>query len=174
MSSHTYYQEESFVGIRESLHRNPSVTTGITLGIIVVAFAAIFWQARENRPNFLPAKSFYTVDDGKTWFIDEADKTPPFDHNGQQAVRIFIYKCGENGTPFAGYMERYTPEGVKKIKEANSKGEPPDMDTLELIYHTCLEVKRPGEEKWALRSVVAPSLEATRRTGVPAATGTIG
>ncbi|CAN5572249.1 hypothetical protein BH10PLA1_BH10PLA1_12250 [soil metagenome] len=150
MASNTYYQEESFVGIRESLHRNPSVTTGITLGIIVVAFAAIFWQARENRPNFAPAKSFYTVDDGKTWFIDESNKTIPFDHNGQQAVRVYVYQC-VGGKPFAGYMERYSEEGLKKLQEANSKPEPPDIDTLELIYQSCLEVKKPGDAKWVLR-----------------------
>ena len=86
------------MGIRETLNKNPSITTGVTIGIIVVALVAIIYQAMGNRPNLTPPRLYYTTDDGKNWFDEEASKIPPFDHKGAQAVRVYVFKCGPDGT----------------------------------------------------------------------------
>lgn len=141
--------EESIVGIRETLNRNPSITTGVTIAIIVVALGAILWQARQG--GIPTAKAFYTVDDGATWFVDDAGKVVPFDHKGKQAVRVYIYKCAE-GKPFAGFLERYTPEAAQKLAET-PKGGNVDPGINEELYMTGIEVKQPGAAgKWLGRS----------------------
>ena len=117
-SNHFNSEEESLVGIRESLNKNPSITTGVTIGIIVIALLAIVWQMWSSRPNINNIKSFYTVDDGKTWFEDQATKNPPFDYKGSPAYRAYVFKCGDSGKPFVAYMERFTPDALKKLEAA--------------------------------------------------------
>jgi hypothetical protein len=152
----TAQKKESPVGIRETLNKNPSITTGVTIGIIVVALIAIIYQAFfYGRPNLSPPRSFYSTDDGKTWFDAEADKIPPFDHNGAQAVRVFVFRCGEKGTPFVGYMERYTPEAAKKMAELSTAGSTDDPMVMEQLQMTGVEIKKPGDAKWYLRNTPA-------------------
>ncbi len=136
------------MGIRETLNKNPSITTGVTIGIILVAIGAIVWQMMSGRPTVGNYKSYFTVDDGKSWFEDAATKNPPFDHNGQPAYRCFVFKCGENGTPFVAYMERFTPEVLKKLEAANpSQNDPMDVESG-------MELKKPGDPKWVVRSTL--------------------
>lgn len=139
------------MGIRETLNKNPSITTGVTIGIIVVALIAIIWQAMGNRPNLKPPRIYYTTDEGKSWFDEEASKIPPFDHKGGQAVRVYVYKCGTDGKPFAGYLERYTADAAKKM-EALTKGGTDDPMALEQIQTNGIEVKKVGGPKWIMRN----------------------
>jgi hypothetical protein len=148
----TISEEESLVGIRESLNKNPSITTGITIGIIVVAIVAIGWQMMSSRPNINNIKSFYTVDDGANYFEDKAVLNPPYDYKGQQAVRAYVFKCGESGKPFVAYMERFTPDALKKLESAKSDPNGGDPMLMENLYATGMEVKKPGGAKWVLRS----------------------
>jgi hypothetical protein len=144
------------VGIRETLNKNPSITTGVTIGIIVVALVAIIYQAFfYGRPDLSPPRSFYSIDDGKTWFDDDANKIPPFAHEGGQAVRVFVFKCGEKGAPFVGYMERFTPEAAKKMTELSKTGSPDDPMAIEQLQMTGVEIKKPGDPKWHLRNTPA-------------------
>lgn len=138
------------MGIRETLNKNPSITTGVTIAIIVVALIAIIYQAIGNRPNLKPPRLYYTIDDGKTWFDEEANKIPPFEHKGGQAVRVYVYKCGEKGQPFAAYMERYTADAAKKMAEFVKTGNDDPM-LIEQIQNTGVEVKKVGSSKWVLR-----------------------
>jgi hypothetical protein len=140
------------VGIRETLNKNPSITTGVTIGIIVIAIAAIVWQMMSGRPNINNIQSFYTVDDGATWFADKAIKNPPFDHDGQQAVRCYVFKCGDKGKEFVGYMERFTSDALKKMEDAKAHPDNSDPMLMEDLYTTGMEVKRPGNGKWVLRT----------------------
>ena len=140
------------MGIRETLNKNPSITTGVTIGIIVVALLAIVWQMWSSRPNIGNLKSFYTVDDGKTWFEDAATKNPPFDYKGQPAVRAYVFKCGDNGQAFVAYMERFTPDALKKLEAATANPAQTDPMAMENLYTTGMEIKKPGGAKWVLRT----------------------
>jgi len=140
------------VGIRESLNKNPSITTGVTIGIIVIALLAIVWQMWSSRPNINNIKSFYTVDDGKTWFEDQATKNPPFDYKGSPAYRAYVFKCGDSGKPFVAYMERFTPDALKKLEAAAANPTTSDPMAMENLYTTGMEIKKPGGPKWVLRT----------------------
>ncbi len=143
------------MGIREKMNQNPGVTTGVTIGVIVIALAFIIWQLLPNRGPKIPTKAFYTVDDGATYFADDIKKIPPFDHEGKQAVRAYVFKCG--GKEFVAYLERYTPQAKARLEKAreeaakNPDAAPPDMMMPDLM-ESGIQVKKPGQGRWVVQS----------------------
>ena len=147
------------MGIRETLNRNPSIATGTTLAIIVIAVAFIVYSYSQGGASSAkqPTKAFFSVDDGKNWFEDDIAKLPPFDHEGKEAVRVMLFRCG-NGKPFAGYLERYTAEVKKQLEEARSAStgpggkaparSPQDIASLAVIMKMGKEIKKPGDATW--------------------------
>lgn len=146
------------MGIREKLNQNPGITTGITIGIIVIALGAIAWQLFGGGDNFSPiTQMYYTTDDGQTYFADDANKMSPFEKDGKEAVRCYVFKCSD-GKPFVAYLERLSKEARPKyeaaIKAQQNAGENnPGAGVIdaEMILMEWTEVKRPGDSKWVLR-----------------------
>lgn len=139
------------MGIREKLNRNPAITTGATIAVIVIALIFIGMQMFGSRGPAIPTQAYYTIDDGKTWFADDIKKVPPFDHNGQQAVKVYIYKCGD-GEPFVGHLERYTPEAKAKVEASRNQppGQPGAMPPMMMdLEFQGREVKKPGDANWS-------------------------
>jgi hypothetical protein len=128
------------MGIRQRMNEKPGVTMGVLGGIVVVAVGLIVMQVLANRKTFkstLP-DLYYTVDDGKTFFAANSKNVPPFDYQGKQAVRAYVFRC-PNGKTFVGYVERYN-EAAHKLMLAG-KG---TIDTQ--VFGR--ELKKPGETKW--------------------------
>jgi hypothetical protein len=140
------------MGIREQLNENPRITTGITAAIIVIVLAWLLWPRGAGAPGGGggtggAGQLFYTTDDGKTWFPDDAQKIPPFKKDGQDAVRAVVYKCG--GKTFVNHMERYTPEGQKQLAAAQAKsGSDAAAALMTPVAETAMEVKSPGDKEW--------------------------
>jgi hypothetical protein len=88
-------------------------------------------------------QSFFTADDGKTWFAEDASKLTPFDHDGKEAVRAHVFVSG--GKKWVAYLERCTPEG-RKAMEAVEKN---PGATAQMRGVAMMEVKRPGETTWS-------------------------
>ena len=140
------------MGIRETLNENPRLTTGITVAIVIVVLLFIVYQIHSGAtqgsgPSFSGRQYYYSDDDGKTYFPDDANKVPPFDHKGKEADRARVYKC--DGKTFVNHLERYTPEGKKKMETLISKaqpvGDPTASEGIEVIGK---EYKRPGDKEW--------------------------
>lgn len=139
------------MGIRESLNKNPTVVTAATALIIVVAVVFIILQLAGggggSQTTGTPEQAWYTVDDGETWFADDAKKIPPFQHEGKEAVRIYLYTCDNGKTPFPGLLERFTPAGKKKQEELLARiesGQPgAEMAFIEDSAYNEKEVKKP-------------------------------
>ena len=117
-------------------------------------------------------QAFYSVDDGATWFADAESKLAPFDHDGKQAVRAYVYQC--DGKQFVAYVERYTKEGLAAAEAKKSgSGYRPDARTINLLTAKGREVKRPGDAKWVNKSDRAASALLTPKCpggdGTPAA-----
>ncbi len=137
------------MGIRESLNQNPAVTTGVTIGIIVLALIIILYQAfggggPTGGSSGGGGKLFFTDDDGKNYFADDASKIPPFDHGGKTAVRAYVFSC--NGKQFVSYLERYNADAKKKMEAAKAAGK--DTVAMQSIQMGGMEVKRPGDKDW--------------------------
>jgi len=133
------------MGIRETLNKNPGLTTGGTIAIIVLAVGFIIYQVSDTGAPGVATESFYTIDDGKTWFADDVNKIPPFDKDGKPASRVYVYKCAD-GKPFVSHLERYTAEGKKAMEAAQNANDPNNPMLMEEVMSTNMEVKKPGSD----------------------------
>jgi hypothetical protein len=142
------------VGIRQTINENPAITAAATGAIILAAIIFIIVEALPHHPKAgPPGKLFYTDDDGKTWFPDDAMKVPPYtDTNGKDAVLAYVYKCGENGQSFVGYMLKYTPDGVQRMQKQMSAPNTRMMDIPPVAFSDTM-VKKPGDpdSAWVTR-----------------------
>ena len=103
-------------------------------------------------------RAFFTVDDGKTWFIDAASQLAPFQHDGKEAVRAYVIEC--NGKRFVNHLERYTPDGKQamlRLRDIVKHGPPPGQ-LVAAAQQRGREVKRPGDTTWTATN--APTADA--------------
>lgn len=139
------------MGLRETLNEKPGIALGAAGGVIVLALFFIIRSFMGDGPSTggsgNVAKAWFTVDDGKTWFSDDEKNIPPYDKDGKQAVRAYIF-VKEGGKPYCGYLERYTPDGKKRREEMLKNPEKVDIVVAETTMFTDREVKKPGEKDW--------------------------
>jgi hypothetical protein len=135
------------MGIRETLNKNKKVAVAITVSLLALAGGLGYYLNRAGPEEAVAQKTVYfTDDDGKTWFVDEADKLYPFDHNGKTAYRVQLFQCGATGKPEAVYIQRIEEQALKKAEEAKAAGKP--RAEIEMIYESKLLVKKPGGTQW--------------------------
>ena len=147
------------MGIRVTLenHKHATLT-----GTVLVVLASIFWiRWSQSTPSAPFAKrAYYSVDDGRTWFADDVNQLSPFDHDGQTAVRAYVWQC--HGKKFVSFLERRTPEAKQKLQALRAKG-PVNIDAQQAIDLAGLQVKKPGDSKWCFEndpkfsSITAPA-----------------
>jgi hypothetical protein len=146
------------VGLRETLNENPGLTTAATAIIILTALGFGLWQfmrgsgAGGSATSGGPARAYFTIDDGKTWFEDSLAKLPPFQHDGKTAYRARLFTCDGGKTKFVGYLERFTPEMRAHIESLQKGG--PGTIPMESQESGGIEVKKPGtgDKGWVKRS----------------------
>ena len=127
------------MGVREWMDTHRGATTAIVVLLVLLAVGAIVAQVMANRkayPSGMP-DSYFTIDDGKTFFVAGSENIPPFDYKGQPAVHAYVFQCG--GKKFVGYMDRYTPEARsvdsrrkayaadRALRPGNEKARRPDL-----------------------------------------------
>jgi hypothetical protein len=141
--------------IREKLGERPAIGIGLAVVLIVVAIGVIGYQlfGSGNSAVGIAAKAFYTDDNGKTFFKDDAFKIVPFDHNGKQAYRADVFK-GDDGKEFVGLMYRHTPVGKNQMQSyISNKSWKTDREgtLLRGIEQRGMQVKPVGadEKAWA-------------------------
>lgn len=138
------------MGLRETLNQKRGLTTTIALLLTVAAIGFMLMQmGLAGDSSAVESQGYFSSDDGKTFFVDGADKLPPFEHNGQQAVRAHLYTCGEGKGVFVGYLSRYTAEALSKLNAA--KGTPDYDRVVDQALADGFEVKRPGDPNWVKR-----------------------
>lgn len=127
------------MGAREWMSNHPKVAISIGCGVVAMAIGLIVAQVLAGRHHYPsgPPSDYFTVDDGKTYFIAGDDNVPPFDHDGQQAVRAYVFQCG--GKQFVGYLERFTPKYHDAVV---AHGVTPEA------VRFGREIKHPGETTW--------------------------
>ena len=135
------------MSLREQLLNNAG-RVKVLFACIILIFATIIAMEllglRHPRPKGLN-QAFYSDDDGKTWFLDDAVKISPFDHGGRQACRAVIFRCAD-GNLFVGYLARYSDAQRTQIRNQLSKD--PSSVSFLLASMAMSEMKKPGEAKW--------------------------
>jgi hypothetical protein len=159
------------MGILEAINRHPRRVSVALGAVILISGTVIASQMRGGAGAVLAKHAYFTDDDGKSFFVDDASNIPPFDHNGKEAVAAHVFATGHD-SPFVGYMERaVTPaarDGIEKAREEllqDAAKQAVPMPSSELIQRIRqnTEVKRPGDTKWiaatskAVRAIYAVS-----------------
>lgn len=135
------------MGLAEVHEKHPQVVMSTIIGAIVIILIVIAVQVMPSRAKNLAAQAYFTTDDGRTWFADDSTKIAPFDHNGQQAVRCYVFKTAD-GTK-AVYLEKYSDKGKAALAQAAaSSGGTTAAGGLDLLAHNEELVKRPSDSQW--------------------------
>jgi len=110
---------DEFVGavmsVREIIENQRNIVLVVALAAIAGARIPHISKVASAVRNITDAElreAYYTIDDGTTWFVDDAQKIPPFDHNGKTAYRRANVCRGEREV-VSGYLERYTRRAQK-------------------------------------------------------------
>jgi hypothetical protein len=131
------------LGIREKMNEKQGVIVCIASAIIVGAAIVSILKARDQDRPPIPSRAFYTVDDGKTFFVDDINNISPFEHDGRTAYRCYVFSCDGGKTKFVGRLERYTSQGKAEaedlLKHHVSLGMP-----LKRFVSMETEIKAPG------------------------------
>jgi hypothetical protein len=146
---------------RSLASRHPRAAVALSLLVIAASAAWLtwfFWPMPTARP---PTRAWYTVDDGATWFADDAERIPPFEHDGKQAVRLHLFTCDGGKTAFVGYLQKIPEETFAQLRRRGV--DPATIDDDVLAGENGWLCKRPGAENpWvssrddtAYRGVVA-------------------
>src|SRR5690242_6366191 len=73
--------------------------------LAAVTAAALLWSVGNGglrAAKLSNAKSWYTSDNGSTWFADDLSKLPPFEKDGKTVSRVYLYSCPGETKPFVG------------------------------------------------------------------------
>jgi len=117
---------------------------------IIMLLATITLTVVNSRSDGIPQikYAFYSDDDGQSYFRDDVNKLFPFDHNGKQAYRAYIFHTG-GGKPFVGYLERINDNAMAKLRSLQSQPQTPEGVTqIDLVRAAGLEARTPGAIQW--------------------------
>jgi hypothetical protein len=136
------------MSIREKLNESRTLSITVAAVVFAIALVLIFRQLHEASPHRpgLPSKTFYSDDDGKTWFLDEFMKITPFDHNGHPAYKAVVYRCN-GGTPAVAYLEKFSDSQQAAMKEISPENVR-DYTGRFMSFQEELDVKKPGSNHW--------------------------
>jgi hypothetical protein len=136
------------MGIRERINDNPRTAVIVAAAVLVIACAFVALQFSGASTGAPATKAFFTIDDGKTWFVDDATRIAPFQRDGKEAVRAYVFDC--NGQRFVNHVERYTPEGRRAVEAALKAGDSGQQTEVPAqLRLSGAEVKKPGAKQWA-------------------------
>ena len=139
------------MGIRETLNQNrlPTVLVAVVAVGVAMTWAVLRVKNSGGNDPIPSGRCWFTIDDGRSWFADDARKLAPFEHQGKLAVRCYVYTCDGGKTKFVTHLERYSPEAKRAIKERaeNRQVAAPMMGS----FAAGVEVKAPGapDSSWA-------------------------
>jgi hypothetical protein len=137
------------LGVRELINRNNQLMMGVAIAGVALALVSIIilWRHREGPPVLgAGVQAFFSDDDGKTWFPDDATKIPPIDHNGKPAYRALVYRRGDSAS-FVSCLESFPPE-VKTHIEQKAGSNLLDLQNAEFAAASQMLIKKPGAAHW--------------------------
>ena len=111
------------MSVMETIRARPRMTSAVAVVVLLIALMRILFQLFGGPTNATGRnQAFYSDDDGKSWFIDDSRKGPPFDHHGRPAYLAVVCRTG-GGKLFVASLQEYS-EGTKaKIEAAHDSAE---------------------------------------------------
>jgi hypothetical protein len=151
----------TMVAVRKQLQGNKIglILAGIMF-ILAIAIATTYFLTHGTRINSYV--TFYSDDDGKTYYRDSIYNLPPYEHDGKVANRAVVFTDGSQ--TFVGYLERYTPDTRKKLQDVYDSNPGEHFKAVQAmaamqIYYSGTEWKLPGPgHQWTLRARGSPTV----------------
>jgi hypothetical protein len=114
-------------------------TAMIVVPLAVLCLAITLWRLSAGaNPSGAVAKTYYSDDDGATWFIDSGNRIMPFDHHGKPAVGAALF-VDAKGKQVVGYLIRHSAAAREAFKRAKAAGRGIESVNVQPM----LEAKRP-------------------------------
>jgi len=150
-------------GVRERLRSRQGLVIVAVLALSAYAVWTLVQQAHSGPPD--QSTSYYSVDDGQSYFSDSASKLPPYDYGGKQAVRAHVFDC--DGDHYVAYLTRYTADAIAvmqktmELEKQDPNHAPATLGASRAALNS-VEYKIPGDAKWTR---VRPKLTRKRKDG---------
>jgi hypothetical protein len=145
--------EEHFVSVRLLINRHRNTVLVMVVAVVGIC-AWVTWSNAHPTAGPTPAATgFFTVDEGKTLYVDDLRAMMRLDKDGKRVARAYLYRCG-NETPVVGYLERYTEKWWALREKYRDEPQPPPgvppkwVGDFAALGASALEVKRPGDSDW--------------------------
>ena len=137
------------------INKSPKIAYGVVAALAVVV-ASVAWSQFRSPPEL--TRSWFTIDDGKTYFADDITKVPPFTKDLKTVYGCEVFTCDGGKTTFVGFLVRYRDGAEQELKSlvkpaASSGTEMEDyFARRNAIEVRTREVKRPqtGDNGWVL------------------------
>ena len=160
------------MSIRDLINQKSGLVASVAVVILVVSLGFTLYQFKGPAKPEVANASWYSTDDGASWFKDKPNKMP-FEVEGKPAYRAYVFDDG-SGKPFVGYLERYSPQfinGAMNMFRLRSVPMSPEDQHAAIVQMgtTKLELKRAGRP--ASEWIQASSAAAQSLTTVAARSG---
>lgn len=148
--------------VRETINEYRRMVIGMLVTAVAIAIALAFYfsiGSKNSHAGSGPPQEWFTTDDGRTWFADDARKFPPYEYQGKTAYRCRVWTCDDGKSSFVSHLERY-PAAVKKKLESMQLQDARDSFEIRMI-----EVKPPltGDRGWVeIRNPAAEAITTPR------------
>lgn len=142
------------MGVREVMNEKRGLSAAIIVVIVAAAIGLGFYRSSADHPaDRLEGKGgFFSDDDGVTWFEADDQKIPPWDHNGKQAVRAYVFTCDGGKTKYVLFLERYKPEAKRMMEQSRTAKSGTSANLSAMAISSLVEVKLPkGKGDWVPR-----------------------
>jgi hypothetical protein len=126
------------MALREAMEKYRTTAIAVAAGMILITLLSV-WHSLAP-PKKMSTQSFFSTDDGKTFFADSSSRIPPFDHDGKPAYGCYVFTNDGGKTKYVGWLFRYTDEGKRRLEQSRTH---PGGVVGSSIYE-CIEVKAPG------------------------------
>ncbi len=132
------------MNLRESLGKNSTPAAAVAGAALLLSLFSIIRQVSSNTPPAPANKEFFSDDDGKTWFTSNSLTAFPFAHDGKQAYRARVFRCGSK--LFCGYLEAL-PDQVREGINSLPDNWQARLSALQSASDQIM-VKKPGGTDW--------------------------
>jgi hypothetical protein len=137
--------------LRELIEKNKKVVLAI-LPVVVLASLLLGWHNlhRDDLTGSI-SRTFFSDDDGKTYFAEDASKGLSFDHDGKPAYRAFVYHSGSRGT-YVGLLARPCGDDSPTQNTHRPVTHVPVPTGGAKTIPVAFDIKKPGDAKWVVNS----------------------
>ena len=134
------------MGIRQKLNNASKGVVALVIIFVLGVYGVVAWEIRRPAAGgHANVRSYYTLDEGKTYFADDGALFPPFDYEGGQAVRCYVFTSPSSGE-FVAYLEKFSPEMKELLEKPSDPTHPGAAPPIN--YAAGVLVKRLGDKTW--------------------------